>query len=315
MAKPPYQQIADDIRALISSGELSPGDRVPSARQITAKWGVAIATATKVLALLQQEGAVTVVPGVGTVVSGLSKVGRPSKRDHGGLSRERIVAMALDIADAEGLSALSMRRIALELGVATMGLYRYVRGKDDLLLHMIDTVFGEIPMPKRPEGWRLQLDAAARHTWAMFKRHRWLAPVMSLTRPQLAPNALSHTDWVLKSVEGLGLGHEAMIHIHVMLFSYVRGIATSLEAEAEAEQDTGLTNDEWMQGQEAILSTLAASSRYSTVVKLMLETELDLDLDSLFEFGLARLLDGIAVLIASPPAPKGGRSRRAGSRR
>jgi AcrR family transcriptional regulator len=317
MAKPPYQQIAEEIRQRIVTGELKPGARVPSARQITAKWGVAIATATKVLALLQQEGSVKVVPGVGTVVAGIPAGLPSSKNDGEGLSRTRIIAAAMEIADTEGMTALSMRRIATELGVATMSLYRYVRGKEELLLHMIDAAFGASRLPaKRPVGWRAQLETAARLTWALFRRHRWLAPVMSLTRPQLAPNALKHTEWVLSSLEGLGLHPVAMVHIHVMMFSYVRGLATSLEAEAEAEQDTGITSDEWIQSQEATMTALVGSAQFSAMMKVMMESEFDLDLDTLFDFGLERMLDGLAVLIAAQgPAAKGGRSRQAGSTR
>ena len=307
MAKPPYQVIADEIRQRIATGELGPGAHVPSARQITAHWGVAIATATKALAVLRQEGVVKAMPGVGTVVAGrpcmpaISKVEAP-----GQLSRERIIAAAMEIADSEGFSALSMRRIATELNVATMSLYRYVRGKDELILHMIDAAFGQSPPPAHPEGWRKRLELASRFMWALFRRHRWLASVMSLTRPQMAPNGLVYTEWVLRSLEGLGLDSKTIIHIHVMLFSYVRGLATSLEAEAEAEQDTGMTSDEWIVAQEGTLRAIAGPIEQSAIMRVLLASNVDLDLDSLFEFGLKRMLDGLGVLITV--------NRRTGSR-
>jgi DNA-binding transcriptional regulator YhcF (GntR family) len=318
MAKPRYKQIADEIRTRIANGELRPGTRVPSARQITAKWGVAIATATKVLGVLRQEGVVKVVPGIGTVVADGPVI--LSKEDSGGLSRSRIVSTAIEIADTEGMPALSMRRIASELDASTMSLYRYVRGKDELILHMIDAVFGEVPPPKRPEGWRNQLELGAHTIWAMFKRHPWLAPVMSLTRPQMAPNALHYTSWVLKSLEPLGLDINTMVHIHVTLFGYVRGIGTSLEPEAEAEQDTGVNSDEWMQTQEDRFNAAASSAGYDNLLKPMMETDLDMDLNTIFEFGLARILDGLSVLVTQSQSARsqlatGGRSRRGGSRR
>ncbi|MBB5873587.1 AcrR family transcriptional regulator [Allocatelliglobosispora scoriae] len=309
MAKPPYQQIADEIRNRIATGDLGPGARVPSARQITARWGVAIATATKALAILQHEGLVKVVPGVGTVVGGVPPRPVPEPSG-GGLSRELIVATAIGLADAEGMSSLSMRRIATELDVATMSLYRYIRSKDELILHMIDAAFGEHPLPVKPDGWRAQLETAARLMWALFRRHRWLAPVMSLTRPQISPNALAHTDWVLTSLDGLGLSLEEVVQTHVVLFSYVRGLATALETEAEAERDTGLTNDEWMQSQEATITAMARAVPHSSVLRLMMESELDMGLDSLLEFGLTRLLDGLAVLIAQRQAAARGRAPR-----
>jgi len=309
---PPYLRIAEDLRRRIDSGDLQPGDRVPSARRITREWGVAIATATKVLATLQQEGLVQVVPGVGTVVSpAVPAVHHPQtpkrrqslREPQPDLSRHRIVRAAMEIADSEGMAALSMRRVATDLDVATMSLYRYVRSRDDLVLFMIDEAIGEeVFPPTPPEGWRARLELEARLQWTGFRRHRWLGPAMSLTRPQLAPNALKHTEWSLRALEGLGLDATAMLHIHVTLFSYVRGLATSLEAEAEAEQDTGMTSDEWMDTQEAALDAVAGSGPFATFLRIAKESDFEFDLDTLFEFGLMRILDGLQVYLGGSGA-------------
>ncbi|MDX6389598.1 MAG: hypothetical protein QOJ73_661, partial [Streptosporangiaceae bacterium] len=187
---PPYAQIAADLRDQIEKGTLAPGDRVPSTREITQRWGVAMATATKALAALRQEGIVRPIPGVGTVVGGHQAAhgrslalappatgpGPAAARRRGPsdprLAPGRIVAAAMAVADAEGLAGLSMRRVATEIGVATMSLYRHVADKDDLLLKMMDAAFGECRFPAHPpEGWRDQLELAARTLWAMFQRH------------------------------------------------------------------------------------------------------------------------------------------------
>jgi DNA-binding transcriptional regulator YhcF (GntR family) len=311
---PPYLRIVDDIRRQIRSGDLQPGDRVPSARRLRQERGVAIATATKVLAALQQEGLVQAVPGVGTIVSpagpATAQPRRPKRRRYASepqpdLSRDRIVRTAMEIADTEGMAALSMRRVATDLEVATMSLYRYVHSKDDLIVFMIDEAIGQEPFPESPpEGWRARLELAARLQWTVFRRHRWLAPAMSLTRPQLAPSALAYAEWVLRALDGLGLGLDpsAMIHAHVMLFSYVRGLATSFEAEAEAERDTGMTSDEWMETQEAALDAVAGSGSFATFLRIAREPDLDFDLDTLFEFGLIRMLDGLEAYIGDSPA-------------
>jgi AcrR family transcriptional regulator len=307
---PPYVRIAAEIRRRIDSGDLRPGDRVPSARRITQEWGVAIATATRVLAALQREGLVRAVPGVGTVVFAATPAARrrplPAPRRGAGepqpeLSRARIVRAAIEIAEAEGLAALSMRRVATALDAATMSLYRYVPGKDDLVLFMIDEAIGEEPFPPAPPaGWRARLELAARLQWTLFRRHRWLAPAMSLTRPQLAPNALAHTEWVLRALEGLGLDPRAAMYVNVVLFSYVRGLATSLEAEAEAERDTGMTGDEWMATRAAELDAAAGSGAFAAFLRAVEGAGFDLDLDTLFEFGLMRLLDGLGVYLGAP---------------
>lgn len=130
---PPYRRI--------EIGELRPGNPVPSARQITREHGVAIATATKVLALLREESLVLTRPGAGTVVAPAPRP-RAANPTEPELSRERLVRTAIALADDGGLAAVSMRQIAAELGVATMSLYRHVRGRDELILTMADTVFG-----------------------------------------------------------------------------------------------------------------------------------------------------------------------------
>lgn len=144
--------------------------------------GVTIATATKVLAALQQEGLVQTVPGVGTIVSpagpATPQPRRPKRRytsePQPDLSRDRIVRAAMEIADIEGMAALSMRRVATDLGVATMSLYRHVHSKDDLIVFMIGEAIGQEPFPESPpEGWRAWLELAARLQWATFRRHRW----------------------------------------------------------------------------------------------------------------------------------------------
>ena len=298
---PPYRRIVEDVRQRIDSGELGPGDLVPSARRITQEWGVAIATATKALGVLRQEGLTTVRPGVGTVVAEPRPVRRRAApgRDPGGeLTSERIVRTAIAIADTEGLAETSMRRIATELGAATMSLYRHLPGKEELVLQMIDAALGEERFPAvPPEGWRARLELSARLQWTLFGRHPWLAPAMSLTRPQLAPNALLHLEWVLGAFDAIGLDVGDRMYVHVMLFSYVRGVATALEPENEAARDTGMTSDEWMESQGDKLAAMLGPDTLTAVEGLMRGGDFDLDLDKLFEFGLARLLDGVELFV------------------
>ncbi|GIH19443.1 TetR/AcrR family transcriptional regulator C-terminal domain-containing protein [Rugosimonospora africana] len=303
MAQPPYRRIADEIRARIVDGHLRPGEPVPSARGITREWGVALATATKVLATLNAEGVTRSLPGRGTVVvSGPAVPARPAdvaaraaRRSEGDpdLTRERIVAAAVRVADAEGLAQLSMRRIATELGAAPMSLYRHVEGKDGLLVSMMDSVLGEDPLPARPpKGWRAQLELTSRLQWRAFRRHPWLAPALSITRPQLIPNGMRHTEWALRVLDTLGLTIQESMYIHTTLFSHIRGLALNLEAEAQAEQDSGLTSDEWMQTQEHGFRVIADTGEFPLLNRLV-DSDMELDLDQLFEFGLGRLLDGL----------------------
>lgn len=298
-ADPRYVRIVAEIRRRIDNGDLRPGDRVPSTRQIIREWGVAMATATKVLTTLRQHGVVRTVRGVGTIV-GTPEPQRPVRRREPvqELTRERIVRTAIEIADTERLAALSMRRIATELGVATMSLYRYVPGKDELILWMADAAFAEAVFPAPPPpGWRARLAVAARLQWATYRRHPWLAQVVSVTRPQAVPNLLAHAEWALRAVDGLGLDAASMLHVHITLFSHVRGTAVNLEPEAEAEQHTGMTGEQWMEVQSPAFAAIMASGDTPTFASVTTQPGLDFDsdLETLFEFGLQRLLDGFAV--------------------
>lgn len=287
----PYQRIVAEIRRRIAGGELKPGDRVPSTRQITEEWQVAMATATKALTTLAQEGLVRPMPGIGTVVSA-----SPSRRPvrHG---RTDLVRAAIDLADAEGLAALSMRRLATELGTPTMSLYRHVRDKEQLIELMIDEACAEDVYPDPPpQGWRARLEALARLEWAGYRRHPWLAQVLSFTRPAYARNAVARSEWALASLDGLGLDANTMLHVSVTVSAYVNGIAINLEPEAGAERDTGLTDEEWLETRQAAITELITSGRFPYLAHVLTQPGLDYDLDTLMEFGLTRLLDGLDVM-------------------
>src|SRR5262245_51769128 len=297
----PYQRIVAEIRDRIARGELRPGDRVPSTRQITQEWGVAMATATKVIAALRDDGVVDTRPGAGTVVrapeEGYAPVARKAPPRERELTRDRVVRAAIALADAEGMATLSMRRVATELGVATMSLYRHVRGKDDLMLLMVDKVFAEEPLPGRPPpGWRARLEVAARQMWTIFRRHPWAPEVLSMTRPQITPSLIDYAEWSLSALRDIGLGVDDMMHTYLALFGHVRGTALGIQAEAQARQDTGMTADDWVETQEDTMKGVVALGRHPTF-EWLIQQRFDYDLDAVFEYGLRLLLDGVEVRI------------------
>ncbi|MEV7421760.1 MULTISPECIES: TetR/AcrR family transcriptional regulator C-terminal domain-containing protein [unclassified Streptomyces] len=299
---PPYLRIAAEIRDRVEAGVLRPGDRVPSTRAITQEWGVAMATATKALAALRQEGLVRAVPGVGTVVD---RAGAQPRRNPGdpvrgepALNRRRIVRTAIELADSEGLATLSMRRVATALATSTMALYRHVPGKAELVRLMSDAVSGEEPMGPVPADWRAGLEHAARWLWRANARHPWLATAMaSFTRPAAAPDAMAYTEWVLNTLRNTGLSPFEMIHSHLTVFAYVQGLAMAADMENQARQDTGLSDEEWLARNEPRFDAIVAGGAYPLINTLFTQDQFDLDLDTLFEFGLRLTLDGIAVMI------------------
>jgi len=301
MDEPPYLVIAAELRRRIETGELQPGDRVPSTRSLVRDFGVAMATATKALRALQQERLVHASPGVGTVVGPEPRQTAPRSRARAAtpsvaplaLDRGQVVAMALAIADAEGLAAVSMRRIAAELGVSTMALYRHVGGKETLVLQMVDAAFGEFPIPPLSGDWRARVTAVLQTQWAAYRRHLWLAGAVSVGRPQVLPNLLPHTDALLAAFKPLD--KTAAMYAVISVFGYVRGLAQAMETEAQAVQDTGLTADDWAERQADQLSAVIAAGNLTAFRDLMAgDFDFDYDLDQLFAFGLELMLDGLA---------------------
>ncbi|MFI2189182.1 TetR/AcrR family transcriptional regulator C-terminal domain-containing protein [Streptomyces sioyaensis] len=304
-APPPYRRITDEIRRRIDTGELAPGARVPSTRRITKEWGVAMATATKVLTTLRQEGLVRAVPGVGTVVAeppsprpagaAAPRERRPRETDRG-LSRERVVRGGVRVADAEGLRALSMRRVAAEFGVSSMALYRHVAGKDELVLLMAEAAFADIELPEpAPDGWRARMEAGARLQWELYRRHPWLAQYLSITRPQPMPRAMALIEWTMARVAGID--PVTLIHMAITLLNHVLATAAGFEDDLEAEQETGLDQDQWMASMEPVFEGILTSGSYPMYAGISGADEDVVNLESIFEFGLARLLDGMATLI------------------
>ena len=303
----PSAKIAEELTRRISIGEYGAGETVPSTRQITREFGVAMATATRALAILRQHHLVHVVPGVGTVVgsapatstTGPGPAATHTEASDGAeqpLTRDSIVLAAVSIADTEGIAALSMRRVAAAIGTATMSLYRHVRNKEQLLALMVDRVFVDYQPVAGPD-WRRSLEALCRLQWRVYQDHPWLAQYMSMTRPQLIPRAMTHTELAISVLGQTGLDLSERLHAAVMLANYVRGTAVSLEPEAQAEQDTGMTNDEWMEAQSALMGQILATGRFPAFTEVLAGGEVELDLDSVFEFGLDRLLDGLDVLV------------------
>jgi AcrR family transcriptional regulator len=222
---------------------------------------------------------------------------RPSRGPKPTLTLDRIVEAAVRVADAEGLEAVSMRRIATELGTGTMSLYRYVPGKGELLDLMLDRVQkpSENPADLGDGGWRAALEALGRATLALYRRHPWLLQV-NQTRPILGPSALDGMEKILSRIKPMGLTDPELISAIIMIDGYVVGAARTQLYEREAERRTGLTDAEFWQAQVPTLEKIMASGRYPLLAGLS-EDAFGSDFDH-FEFGLQRILDGLEVLVS-----------------
>jgi AcrR family transcriptional regulator len=217
------------------------------------------------------------------------------------LSADQIVEAATAIADAEGLAALSMRKVAERLGVTAMSLYTYVPGKAELLDLMLDRVCAETAKPDEVAGgWRGRLELVARESQALYLRHPWLLHVAT-NRPVLGPNLIARYDYELRAVEGTGLTDIEMDLVVTMVGDYVHGAVRSALAASSLPKDTGKSDDEWWAELSPLLEKVYDPDRFPVATRVGAaageEYAAPLDPARSFEFGLARLLDGVAALI------------------
>jgi AcrR family transcriptional regulator len=155
------------------------------------------------------------------------------------LSRERVLRAAIVLADAGGIEALSMRRLARALGVEAMSLYNHVANKDAILDGIIDGVAAEIELPAIEAGWRAALRHGAISSRDALVRHRWACSLW-LTRGA-GPARIRHTDWILGTLRQAGFAKELTYHALHILESYIQGYALQqLNFSAQDEQQAGL---------------------------------------------------------------------------
>ncbi|WP_433571741.1 TetR/AcrR family transcriptional regulator [Streptomyces sp. CA-251247] len=224
---------------------------------------------------------------------------RPAKGPKPGLSLERIVAAAVALAAAEGLGAVSMGRVAKELGVSTMSLYRYVAAKDELYILMQEAVVGMPPEPPGPDAdWREATAAWASAQREVFHRNLWALRI-PISGPPATPNSVAWWDQGLAALEGTGLDEGDKISVIMLVGGFVRNEALLMADLAAAVARSGAGPQEAMRGWANTVKRLADPARYPSVAKLM-ESAAMFEPDepgSDFAFGLETILDGVEALI------------------
>lgn len=218
-----------------------------------------------------------------------------------GLSVDRIVATAIELADADGLGALSMRKVADKLGVGAMSLYTYVPGKGELIDLMIDTVLAETDRTVVEGGWRPRLAHVARENLALARRHPWLLQVAT-SRPGLGPHLIAKYDFELGALDGIGLTDLEIDTLLSAVLAYVNGAAQTVVDAAQAPAQTGQTDDQWWEAQAPLLEKVFDAERWPVAARVGQaagEAYGAGNPEDAFEFGLQRLLDGIAAFVST----------------
>jgi AcrR family transcriptional regulator len=226
---------------------------------------------------------------------------RPSRGRAGGLDRQQIVRTAITIADREGLDALTMRRIAQQLGAGTMSLYWHVRDKDELIELMRDEVAGDQTL--QPSGdWRSDLARFARDTRGTFLRHPWLASVAFGT-PPIGPNSLRQDELTMAAMNSLGVDLQTQGAVSAAVYFFVIGFALRELAQEQVQQRTGMTVEQWRASVAPYIQQQLATGRYPNLQRAI-SSGSNLDNDAAFELILNLILDAVAAQLPSNDAER-----------
>ncbi len=246
--------------------------------------------------------------------------GREEPRRRGpkpGLGLERIAVAAIGLADADGLGAVSMGRVAGQLGVTTMALYRYVGTKDELIALMLDVALGRPALPAdAAEGWRARLEHWSWGYLTALRRHPW-APRVPISGPPLTPNQVAWMEAGLGALAATGLTDPEKLSVLLLLSNYVRGVAQLLIDLAAAERDGRPEQLSVMNHYGQMLAQVIDAERFPTLCGMLASGEFDQpddDPDEDVSFGLRTVLDGVALLVRerqptqkTPPRGQGAR--------
>lgn len=203
------------------------------------------------------------------------------------LTRDKVLAGAIELADEIGFESLTIRKLAERLGVGAMTIYHHVPSKDEIIDGMVEIVFGEIGKPPVDVDWRSAMRQRCVSARKVLNRHPWAAPLME-SRTSPGPTTLSHHDAVISCLRNGGLSIQMTAHAYAILDSFVYGFAFE-EATLPAGDGEGLA---------AVAEQIAASfpaDEYPHLAELTFEHVLKpgYDFGNSFEFGLDLIIDGL----------------------
>jgi AcrR family transcriptional regulator len=214
------------------------------------------------------------------------------------LTLDRIVAAAVDVASVDGIGAVAMSRIATALGVGTMSLYRHVEGKDELLALMVDAAFATAPPHESSYSWRAALAQWAREYLAVLRRHPWVLRV-PVNGPPVSPNSVLWFERGLDCLRDTRLAEGEKLGVLLLVNGFVRNdalLAADLDA---AARGPGAAIKEAGSFYGSLLTELVDPQRFPAITALVRSRVFDGPdaPDERFDFGLERILDGVAALI------------------
>ncbi|HEY5881474.1 MAG TPA: TetR/AcrR family transcriptional regulator C-terminal domain-containing protein [Nakamurella sp.] len=225
-----------------------------------------------------------------------------------GLTVRAIVRAAIELADAGGIDAVSIRSVADRLGAGAMSLYTHVPGKPALVELMIDTVIGELYAelgePASQGNWQAALRFIAQRNWELYARHPWLLQIPQ-GRPALGPNINRKYEAELRPLDGVGLSDPEMDAVLTMVLVHVQGLARWQAALQSDRAGSGADDEQWWTAIEPALAAVMDPSAFPVAGRVGRAVGEQLnsagDPAGSLDFGLDRILDGVGLLIDSRP--------------
>ncbi|MFI1913901.1 TetR/AcrR family transcriptional regulator [Nocardia sp. NPDC020380] len=202
------------------------------------------------------------------------------------LTYDRIAAAAIELADSDGLAAVSMRRLAENLGVTTMAPYRYISGKDDLFETMVDTVHEDVALPVPGTGWAETLRSYAEQLRRVTVRHPWLVQIYARLPGILTPRLAELSEQVLASMDTLEIDADARIAMLTSVTAYAQGAAA-----AEVARKRQMSRSAY----HPYRAELIESGRYPRLVDYVVNGSDQDTADQSFGFGLDCLIHGMGA--------------------
>ncbi|OLT52106.1 hypothetical protein BJF88_14435 [Cellulosimicrobium sp. CUA-896] len=211
------------------------------------------------------------------------------------LTLDDVVRAGTAVAQEGGLDALSMRRVATELGVGAMSLYTYVPGRTELVDLMVDRAYAEFDLPHAGDPWRPALAQYAHEMWRLYLRHPWILQT-NMWRAPLAPHVLDAQEAGLRTIVDTGLPEVQVVEILGLVDNYVQGMARASIAEAAEQDATGMGTDEYWTTMNSFWEDWFEVERYPTMTRVYVAGGFDAPQGPL-DASLERLLDAIEMAI------------------
>jgi len=215
-------------------------------------------------------------------------------------SLSEVVAAGVEIADAEGLAALSMRKVASRLGIGAMSLYTYVPGRSELVELMIDRVYAEHTIPDRQLPWRRRLEAWARETWRIYAEHPWLLDY-NMARLPIGPHVLDVSEALYAALNDAGFAGAENVAISNLIQWQLLGAARSMISDADEARHTGVSAEAYWDSRASFWETYFDWNRYPNTAAIWEAGGFDDPAGWDFERMLDRLLTGIEKPAAVSP--------------